>query len=195
MLSYVEHYEPTYFLLENVAGFLDHKFYNTRETKSGEIESEIQFGMVKFVMRTLIALGFVSCLPKRLNYSWQHILSTATKPTSSCCSQDSMEFHRVEIESSFGLPNAVFHCPNFPFLSMHFLKQSIGSDCLQETLLTLLLGAKFLLNFIILHPSSQELSMMLLVTWYAIDHWKAFSCWLWLCSHVLTGMNLCSIWI
>ncbi|PPR01483.1 hypothetical protein CVT26_015106 [Gymnopilus dilepis] len=58
MLSYVEHYEPTYFLLENVAGFLDHKFYNTRETKSGEIESEIQFGMVKFVMRTLIALGY-----------------------------------------------------------------------------------------------------------------------------------------
>lgn len=58
MLSYVEHYDPKYFLLENVAGFLDHKFYTTRETETGEIESEIQSGMVKFVMRTLIALGY-----------------------------------------------------------------------------------------------------------------------------------------
>ncbi|KAF8911019.1 S-adenosyl-L-methionine-dependent methyltransferase [Gymnopilus junonius] len=58
MLSYVEYYEPKYFLLENVAGFLDHKFYTARETEAGEVESEIRAGMVKFVMRTLIALGY-----------------------------------------------------------------------------------------------------------------------------------------
>ena len=56
MLSYVEHYEPNYFLLENVAGFLEHKFYNNRTTPSGGV-IEIQFGMVKFVTRALIALG------------------------------------------------------------------------------------------------------------------------------------------
>ncbi|KDR81704.1 hypothetical protein GALMADRAFT_239835 [Galerina marginata CBS 339.88] len=59
MLSYVEHYEPNYFLLENVAGFLDHKFYTAHETTDGKkIESEIHCGMVKFVLRTLIALGY-----------------------------------------------------------------------------------------------------------------------------------------
>ncbi len=66
MLSYVEHYEPNYFLLENVAGFLDHKFYNNRMTPSGGV-IEIQFGMVKFVTRALIALGYVS-LPALVPY-------------------------------------------------------------------------------------------------------------------------------
>ncbi|CAA7271617.1 unnamed protein product [Cyclocybe aegerita] len=58
MLSYVEHYEPNYFLLENVAGFLDHKLYDMHETEAGLVECEIKFGMVKLVMRTLISLGY-----------------------------------------------------------------------------------------------------------------------------------------
>lgn len=58
MLSYVEHYEPSYFMLENVVGFLVHKFYANRETESGTVETEIQAGMVKLVVRTLIALGY-----------------------------------------------------------------------------------------------------------------------------------------
>jgi DNA (cytosine-5)-methyltransferase 1 len=62
MLSYVEHYEPNYFLLENVAGFLEHRFHNNRTTPSGGV-IEIQFGMVKFVTRALIALGYVSLPP------------------------------------------------------------------------------------------------------------------------------------
>lgn len=57
MLSYVEHYEPNYFLLENVFGFLHHKFHSTRSTDSGDVNCVIQAGMVKFVTRTLIALG------------------------------------------------------------------------------------------------------------------------------------------
>ncbi len=58
MLSYVEHYEPSYFLLENVVGFLAHKFYADRETAGGTVETVIQAGMVKLVVRTLIALGY-----------------------------------------------------------------------------------------------------------------------------------------
>ncbi len=54
MLSYVEHYEPSYFLLENVVGFLAHKFYADRETAGGTVETVIQAGMVKLVVRTLI---------------------------------------------------------------------------------------------------------------------------------------------
>lgn len=49
MLSYVEHYQPNYFLLENVAGFIEHNIRSRKIT--------IKFGMVKFVTRTLIALG------------------------------------------------------------------------------------------------------------------------------------------
>ena len=58
MLSYVEHYEPSYFLLENVFGFLAHKFYAEHETTGGTVETVIQAGMVKLVVRTLIALGY-----------------------------------------------------------------------------------------------------------------------------------------
>jgi len=60
MLSYVEHYEPSYFLLENVAGFLDHKFRKLGIISKGQVaETAIQYGMVKLVLRTLIALGSV----------------------------------------------------------------------------------------------------------------------------------------
>jgi len=57
MLSYVEFYEPTYFLLENVAGLLDHKLYTKEKIQGKEVESEIKHGMVKFIFRTLLALG------------------------------------------------------------------------------------------------------------------------------------------
>jgi len=56
MLSYVEHYQPSYFLLENVAGFLEHHIVSRSTTSSGNVVT-IKFGMVKFVARALIALG------------------------------------------------------------------------------------------------------------------------------------------
>ena len=59
MLSYVEHYEPDYFLLENVPGFLDHRLQDKQTTNTGVAEDcEIQSGMVKFILRTVIALGY-----------------------------------------------------------------------------------------------------------------------------------------
>ncbi|KAG5645074.1 hypothetical protein DXG03_007164 [Asterophora parasitica] len=58
MLSYVEHYEPKYFLLENVGGFISHALKGTRSKTKRSIEGGIEAGMVKFVMRTLIALGY-----------------------------------------------------------------------------------------------------------------------------------------
>ena len=58
MLSYVEHYQPSYFLLENVAGLLEHHIDSTLTTSSGNVvHCTIKFGMVKFVARALIALG------------------------------------------------------------------------------------------------------------------------------------------
>lgn len=56
MLSYVEHYEPNYFLLENVKGFLDHKLLMKRSSDGQNVE--VLYGMVKYVARTLIALGY-----------------------------------------------------------------------------------------------------------------------------------------
>ena len=66
MLSYVEHYEPDYFLLENVAGLLDHCLPDRQTTDAGVAEDyEIKSGMVKFILRTLIALGYdvITTLP------------------------------------------------------------------------------------------------------------------------------------
>lgn len=45
MISYVEFYRPSYFLLENVEGLLHHKL------------SDISMGIVKFVLRSLTSLG------------------------------------------------------------------------------------------------------------------------------------------
>ena len=55
MLSYVEHYEPSYFLLENVFGFLAHKFYAEHETTGGTVETVIQAGAVTFSRAVIIA--------------------------------------------------------------------------------------------------------------------------------------------
>ena len=56
MLSYVEYYEPDYFLLENVYGIVNHKMTDRRQDNPGQIK----LAMVKLIMRTLIALGYVT---------------------------------------------------------------------------------------------------------------------------------------
>ncbi|KAH7909914.1 S-adenosyl-L-methionine-dependent methyltransferase [Hygrophoropsis aurantiaca] len=53
MLSYVENYRPLVFLLENVVGLLNHKLMHRRYYRSA-----VNFGIVKLVKRTLIALGY-----------------------------------------------------------------------------------------------------------------------------------------
>ena len=55
MLSYVEYYEPDYFLLENVYGIINHKMTDKRKEDGGQMK----LAMVKLIMRTLIALGYV----------------------------------------------------------------------------------------------------------------------------------------
>ncbi|KAF5380878.1 hypothetical protein D9615_004125 [Tricholomella constricta] len=58
MLSYVEHYDPRYFLLENVAGFINYRLMSTHSKTKRSLQGGIEAGMVKFVMRSLIALGY-----------------------------------------------------------------------------------------------------------------------------------------
>ncbi|KAG5636823.1 hypothetical protein H0H81_006739 [Sphagnurus paluster] len=58
MLSFVEHYEPRYFLLENVVGLLHYRFLSIRSKDKRSLQGGINAGMVKFIMRTLIALGY-----------------------------------------------------------------------------------------------------------------------------------------
>lgn len=66
MLSYVEHYRPNYFLLENVAGLLDYPLMSTSGKDGRSLEGGIKSGVVKFLARTLIALGQVFP-PNRIN--------------------------------------------------------------------------------------------------------------------------------
>ncbi|THU75354.1 S-adenosyl-L-methionine-dependent methyltransferase, partial [Dendrothele bispora CBS 962.96] len=68
MLSYLEFYGPDYFLLENVVGLLQYSCKATqssRKTKGGKATQSgrktkegIEMGMVKLIVRTLIALGY-----------------------------------------------------------------------------------------------------------------------------------------
>ena len=57
MLSYVEFYEPSYFLLENVVGLLVHPLMSSQAEGRRGLEGGIKMGVVKFIERTLIALG------------------------------------------------------------------------------------------------------------------------------------------
>ncbi|KAF4603394.1 hypothetical protein EYR38_003807 [Pleurotus pulmonarius] len=57
MLSWVEHYQPSYFLLENVPGLLSFPLL-AEQGENGRLLGGIVMGVVKFVQRTLIALGY-----------------------------------------------------------------------------------------------------------------------------------------
>jgi DNA (cytosine-5)-methyltransferase 1 len=57
-LSYVEHYRPLFFQMENVKGML-HFRLNGRQM-GARIVGGIEMGMMKFIYRALIALGYVS---------------------------------------------------------------------------------------------------------------------------------------
>ncbi|KAF9265676.1 S-adenosyl-L-methionine-dependent methyltransferase [Marasmius fiardii PR-910] len=56
MLSYVEEFEPDYFLLENVTGFL--RFPLRSKNIGKRLVGGIKMGVVKMVVRVLIALGY-----------------------------------------------------------------------------------------------------------------------------------------
>jgi hypothetical protein len=57
MLSYVEFYQPSYFQLENVTGLLQFPL-NGRQVERTIVDG-IKMGVVKFIERSLIALGYV----------------------------------------------------------------------------------------------------------------------------------------
>ncbi|KAI0748472.1 S-adenosyl-L-methionine-dependent methyltransferase [Daedaleopsis nitida] len=56
MISYVDFYRPQYFLLENVAGLLSYKLL--RQTPGKHAVKELSMGVVKFIMRALLSLGY-----------------------------------------------------------------------------------------------------------------------------------------
>ena len=58
MLSFVEAYKPDYFLLENVRGLLDFRLGTTTRGMQDADEC-IKNSMVKIILRTLIALGWM----------------------------------------------------------------------------------------------------------------------------------------
>ncbi|TCD67280.1 hypothetical protein EIP91_000302 [Steccherinum ochraceum] len=57
MLSYVEFYKPSFFLLENVKGMVHHKLTSqSRDLKKAG--SVVTMGVIKFILRSLIGLGY-----------------------------------------------------------------------------------------------------------------------------------------
>lgn len=57
LLSYVDHYQPKYFLLENVRGLLNHRLGSNQKTKS-TVTGGIEQGSVKFILRALTSMGY-----------------------------------------------------------------------------------------------------------------------------------------
>ncbi|KFZ05087.1 hypothetical protein V501_08686 [Pseudogymnoascus sp. VKM F-4519 (FW-2642)] len=57
-LSYVDHYRPKYFLLENVRGLLQHRLGSTQKKSGPGVQGGIQQGSVKFILRALTSLGY-----------------------------------------------------------------------------------------------------------------------------------------
>ncbi|KFX99338.1 hypothetical protein O988_03927 [Pseudogymnoascus sp. VKM F-3808] len=57
-LSYVDHYRPKYFLLENVRGLLHHRLGSTQKKVGHGVQGGIQQGSVKFILRALTSLGY-----------------------------------------------------------------------------------------------------------------------------------------
>lgn len=57
MLSYVEFYQPSYFLLENVTGMLNCSLNG--EQHGMQIVGGVKLGIVKFIVCALTTLGFV----------------------------------------------------------------------------------------------------------------------------------------
>ncbi|KFY29605.1 hypothetical protein V494_08624 [Pseudogymnoascus sp. VKM F-4513 (FW-928)] len=57
-LSYVDHYRPKYFLLENVRGLLQHRLGSTQKKVGFGVQGGIQQGSVKFILRALTSLGY-----------------------------------------------------------------------------------------------------------------------------------------
>lgn len=55
MISYVEHYRPLYFMIENVTGLLSCSLKGKQQGK--RIVGGIEAGIVKFIMRSLTSLG------------------------------------------------------------------------------------------------------------------------------------------
>ena len=57
MISYVEYYRPQYFLLENVAGIFS--YHLDRQGQGKHVVKKLRMGVVKFILRSLTALGYV----------------------------------------------------------------------------------------------------------------------------------------
>lgn len=57
MLSWVELYRPSYFLIENVIGMLFHPLGGEQSGRS--VVGGVKMGMVKFIVRAATALGYV----------------------------------------------------------------------------------------------------------------------------------------
>lgn len=154
MLSYVEHYQPDYFLLENVPGLLDHRLIDRQTTSAGVSEDcEIQSGMVKFILRTLIALGYeiiaytsVNILPSNLSRD-----DIDTKFIINFSKLRNTVSLNPGIGSFSGVPNEECRCLNSPCLCMRFRQGHIAVRFRREASCYRQPDPKLLVSFITMH--------------------------------------------
>lgn len=66
MISYVDFYRPKFFLLENVLGILEWR--GNMVTANGRTNGGVEMGALKFVIRSMTSLGYVSFTQKLAVY-------------------------------------------------------------------------------------------------------------------------------
>ena len=83
MLSYVEHYRPSYFLLENVIGLLAFPLKGRMVGRTFAKHEGIRMGVCKFIIRTLTCLGYVLILlNEEVSISLPQVSSAFQSPSS-----------------------------------------------------------------------------------------------------------------
>lgn len=119
MLSYVEFYRPSYFLLENVIGLLQYPLMGRMVGRA--FVAGIKMGVVKFIVRSLTCLGFVSLL--HISYMiWDHNSGfdyIDIKSASKSCRLGNTVLLKAGSEYCSGERSADYLYPSFPCRHTH----------------------------------------------------------------------------
>jgi|SRR5882762_7194253 len=113
MLSYVEFYRPSYFLLENVVGLLQFPLMGRMVGRS--FVEGIKMGVVKFIVRSLTCLGFACYYtPLYMQLQLCLFLFIDIKSDLRSCRPGIMVLLRAGSEYCSGERNADYLCPSSP---------------------------------------------------------------------------------
>ena len=129
-LSWVDHLKPKYCLFENVQGFLDYRL-NAQQDGRYTTQGGVERGGIKFLVRTLTALGYVGL--SVLRNGDLYFSRTVIKSDSHFWRRDTTAHLRVVFDFSCGrhnrdIPSRNFRVPHTIFLAEPQCQSSFPSE-------------------------------------------------------------------